>query len=402
MSSRSCSHTEEYFFLLKKIIAKLGMKWIHVIIIINYMFSSTVWHMPHGITLHLTPKNSNSYHLLWNYSTNLPASTTTGLAASTAHHNITSLRMGPLAHNFLRFSCQCCPLFTTSVSLPCPLSARLLHWRLQYFLLHIKPPWNFDDNFIAEIDFWLWIALIDTAHPQVHFSSSEKCQASSQKNPVQTTATSGTSYDRWWCTSRDLRPFAMSILINLFGITILLCLSPSKLGMAIYLINEIAFPPLTSNYTKWCAHLMSPSDQVSSLMDSSLSHLQCQQVTTCHSSNSVGYISRLLRTQFIQYCLCSCLDNNSSSPSLHFITACCSWMFHAQMRKLCSWGSCHACQEAASRYVQVRLLCSWGSWRAWGCSWLFLRLLTCKVSGRNFASPTCPCIHSSFTSSLVV
>ena len=50
--------------------------------------------------------------------------------------------------------------------------------------------------------------------------------------------------------------------------------------MPIYLINEIAFPPLTSNNTKCCTNLMSSSDQLSSPMDSSLSHLQCQQETT--------------------------------------------------------------------------------------------------------------------------
>ena len=68
----------------------------------------------------------------------------------------------------------------------------------------------------------------------------------------------------------------------------------------------------------------------------------------CHSSNPVGFISRLLWTQFIQYHLCSCLDNTSSSPSLCLTTACCSWMFYAKTRRPCSWGSCCACQEAAS------------------------------------------------------
>ena len=121
----------------------------------------------------------------------------------------------------------------------------------------------------------------DSLRYELHFSSSQKCQASSQKNPEWTTAiSSSSSYCRCWWTSRDLRPFARSILIDLLGITILLCLSQSKLGMAIYLINEMAFPPLTSNNTKWCAHLIYPSDQLSSPMDSSLSHLPRQQVTT--------------------------------------------------------------------------------------------------------------------------
>ena len=182
------------------------------------------------------------------------------LAASTAHHIITSLRMGHLLRDFLRFSCLCwcsshnlrlitkplldkvsanqqastssclrttlkisrkifiaetsfwaamalakfhtppralhrhtrvpcklseesradyqtllvlllitnCDAFlTTSILLPIPFSARLLQCRLQYFLLHIKPPWNSGDSFIAEISFWPRIALINAAHPQV-------------------------------------------------------------------------------------------------------------------------------------------------------------------------------------------------------------------------------------------
>ena len=105
--------------------------------------------------------------------------------------------------------------------------------------------------------------------------------SSSQKNPERTTVTSSSSsYRRWWCTSRDLQPFARSILINLLGITILLCLSSHKPRMAIYLVKQMLFLTLTSNNTKWCAQMMSPSDQFSSSIDSSLSHLQLQQVTT--------------------------------------------------------------------------------------------------------------------------
>ena len=94
----------------------------------------------------------------------------------------------------------------------------------------------------------------------------------------------------------------------------------------------------------------------------------------CHSSNPVGNISWLFWTQFIQYRLCSCLDNSSSSPTLHLTTTCCSWMFHAQMtlflRWLCSWGACRTCQEAASRYFASPLA-------------LFLRFLMCLPWGRR-------------------
>ena len=106
-----------------------------------------------------------------------------------------------------------------------------------------------------------------------------------------------------------LCPSARPILIYLLGITNLLGLLPNKPGMPIY-------------HTKCCTYLMSPSNQLSSSMDSSLTHSQHQQVTTMSLFNSVAYISRLLWTQIIQYRLCSCLDNSSSS-NLHLATASC-------------------------------------------------------------------------------
>ena len=62
-----------------------------------------MWHMPHGITLHLALKNSNCYYLHWSSSTNLQASTTAGPNcnySSSEHHHIPSRRpsfMQPLA-----------------------------------------------------------------------------------------------------------------------------------------------------------------------------------------------------------------------------------------------------------------------------------------------------------------
>ena len=120
---------------------------------------------------------------------------------------------------------------------------------------------------------------------------------------------------------------------------------------------------LTSNNTYWCAHMMSPSDQLSSYIDSSLSHLQLQQVTSV--SLFQPQWEQASWTQIIQYHLCSCLDKISCCTSLHLTTACCSWMFHSQTRRLCSWGSCSACQVAASRYAQAHLLCSWCSKHAY-------------------------------------
>ena len=118
--------------------------------------------------------------------------------------------------------------------------------------------------FYCRNQLWPKIALISTAYPQVHFKSTQECHTLSEKNPERTNAS---SHRRWWCTSSDLRPFTRPILIGLLSITNLLFLSPNKLGMPIYLINGIAFPPLTSNSTKYCTHLMSPSDQLSSPMD---------------------------------------------------------------------------------------------------------------------------------------
>ena len=57
-------------------------------------------------------------------------------------------------------------------------------------------------------------------------------------------------------------------------------LSPREPGPDIYLINQTAYLPSTSNSTKCFAHLMSPSSLLSSPVGSSLSHSQHQQVTT--------------------------------------------------------------------------------------------------------------------------
>ena len=48
-------------------------------------------------------------------------------------------------------------------------------------------------------------------------------------------------------SSHDLRPSAWSHLSDPLSINNLLCLSPNKLGMDIYLINQITSAPLTSN-----------------------------------------------------------------------------------------------------------------------------------------------------------
>ena len=147
-------------------------------------------------------------------------------------------------------------------------------------------------------------------------------------------------------------------------------LSRREPGPEIYLINQTESLPSTSNSTEYFVHLMSRSSHLTSPVDSSLRHLQYQRVTTMSRFQPQWVYKQASSTQIIQYRLCSCLDNSSSSPSLHLTTACCSWMFHSQMRRLCSWGACLACQEAASRYFASPLA-------------LFLRLLTCLPRGHR-------------------
>ena len=92
--------------------------------------------------------------------------------------------------------------------------------------------------------------------------------------------------------------------------------------------------------------------------------------------------------QFIQYRLCSCLDNIFST-SLHLTTACCSWMSMPRWEDFAPEVPVAPAKRPQLTASQVRLPCSWGSWRA--CQ---------EVTGSNFANPPCSCIHCSFTSTL--
>ena len=218
---------------------------------------------------------------------------------------------------------------------------------------------------LQKLIFLLQIALTNAAHPQVHFNDTQEYQASSQKNPERTNATSSaSSYRRWWCTSRDLRPFARSTLIDLLGITILLCLSPNKLGMAIYLINEMVFLHLASNNTKYCAHLMSPSDQLSSPVDSSLSHAQRQQLRIVSLFQRCWVYKQTNLSQIIQYRLCSCLDNSSSSSSLHLALPAAPGCSIPRREDFVPEMLVAPTKRPQVVTLQVRLLSCWGYWRA--------------------------------------
>ena len=198
--------------------------------------NNRMWHMPHGISLHIALKNSNSYYLLWGSSINQPASATTGPSCKPAQaHHHHAPPASPLSCNFLRFSCHlwCTPqnIPASTQSIRC--NSHLMKTRA--FLLLGKIPKILAQIIMPEINFWLLTKMLNC----------------SQRNSEQTNTTSdASSYRRWWCTSPDLRPSARSFLIDLLGITNLPSLSPNKLGMPIYFINEMAFLHLTRNSTE--------------------------------------------------------------------------------------------------------------------------------------------------------
>ena len=121
-----------------------------------------LWHMPHGIILHLAPKNSNSYYLLWSCSTNLPASTTADSSCEycpSQHHHIPS--------DWALFHTTSCaspanagPLFTTSISLPSHFSTKSPQNQEASTSSCTKTALEISHKiFIAETSFWAAIAL---------------------------------------------------------------------------------------------------------------------------------------------------------------------------------------------------------------------------------------------------
>ena len=116
--------------------------------------------------------------------------------------------------------------------------------------------------------------------------------------------------------------------------------------MPIYLINKMAVPHLTSNNTKYCTYLMSPSDQLSSPVDSSLSHSHLQQLKTVSLFQLSWVYKQANLSQIIQYHHYSCLDDISSSPSLYLATACCPGRTIPSEEDFCS----RRCFARRSRY----------------------------------------------------
>ena len=221
-----------------------------------------LWHMPHGIFLHATPKSSNKYSLLYRAST-----------SSTLSHNILCCN-----HTLVLFS----DFFASAKSIHC--NFYLL--KTTAFPLLGKPPENSGTYYYAKNQRLARNNINNTqcASPKVlppnqwcstiHWRSGGTNDSSGASSDRQSSCTShdfspvtkstphkislvkpdhllkhikstwnSRSYatsctspcHRWWSTSHDLRPFARSCLINLLSITILLLLSPNRLGTDIYL-----------------------------------------------------------------------------------------------------------------------------------------------------------------------
>ena len=81
--------------------------------------------------------------------------------------------------------------------------------------------WNSDDDFTAENNFWLQIALITLSAPH------QRCQHHTQgallfkkNSELNNAASCASSYHLWWCTSHDLRPLPGPISLIFSALTI--------------------------------------------------------------------------------------------------------------------------------------------------------------------------------------
>ena len=240
--------------------------------------------MPHGITLHLTLKNSNYFYLLWRCSTNLPASTAAGPNCnycSSQHHHV--LSSGP---SFAQLLALLLPSLMHFSQLPhlYQVHSLQLSFNEDYSLLLLgKPPRNLGTNYYARNQLLARNSTSNTqcTTPKV-LAPHQECSIAHRGSEGTNDSSSTSSDHRSWCVSDDFRPFSRSNLFDSSSITTLVFLSPREPGPDIYLINQnqTASLPSTSNSTKCFAHLMSPSSLLSSPVGSTLSHSQRQQVTT--------------------------------------------------------------------------------------------------------------------------
>ena len=119
----------------------------------------------------------------------------------------------------------------------------------------------------------------------------------------------------------------------------------------------MAFLHPTSNNTIFDCTFMCPSKLFSSPISSWLWHPQRQEAATLSLFQLHWVYKQANSSQNIQYSLCFCLDNTFTSTSLDFTTACCYWMFHAQMTRACSWDSSRPAKRPWAAASQVRLPC---------------------------------------------
>ena len=118
----------------------------------------------------------------------------------------------------------------------------------------------------------------------------------------------------------------------------------------------MAFLHPTSNNTICDCTFMCPSKLLT--ISSWLWHPRSQVATTLSLLQLQWVYKQANSSQIIQYCLCFCLDNTSSSTSLDLTIARCSWMFHAQMTRACSWVSSRVpAKRPWAAASQIRLPC---------------------------------------------
>ena len=135
-----------------------------------------MWHMPHGISLRIAPKNSNSYCLFWGSSINLLASTTTGPSYKPALHIIIMPIQQALFHATSRASPPITDagearggshnLRASTKSIHCN-SHLMKSPAFSYLASH---PGTLAQIIIPEINCWLWIALATPSAPH------QRCQ----------------------------------------------------------------------------------------------------------------------------------------------------------------------------------------------------------------------------------
>ena len=174
----------------------------------------------------------------------------------------------------------------------------------------------------------------------MHFSSRAATSTNCSTNVLLNTSLHATSCTATtlWPSSHDLRPSARSHLIHPLSINNLLCLSPNKLGMDIYLINQITSAALNSNNII-CDTFMRLSKLLSSPMGWRFKRPRLGEATILSLFQPPGYISRPISARSFNIDPASA---PTTSPLKVFTSACCLlyWMCYSQYSRLCSRRYC--------------------------------------------------------------